>query len=56
MAETDDLPGLLLQYVPHKIVFVQTLHNNDDAAGPLVVRAAVERVIKPVVDVHSLDL
>src|ERR1700693_191001 len=43
------LPVFLLQYVPHQIVLMQTLHNDDYAATPLIVQPAVEGVIEPFV-------
>jgi hypothetical protein len=43
------LPGLLRKDVADKVVFVQPLHDDDDGTTALVVEAAVERVVVPLV-------
>ena len=45
--KTHNLPVLLLHYVPDQIIFVQTLHDNDDSAILLVIQATVEGVVEP---------
>src|ERR1700722_1674249 len=50
------LPVPLLQYMPDQIVFMQTLHNNNDAAGIFVVQSAKEGVIEPLIDGIALCL
>ena len=50
------LPGFLFEDVSHEIVFMQALHNNNDAALLLVIQPAVQSVIKPLVHSHPLGL
>ncbi len=38
----DMLPGFLFEDVSHEIVFMQALHNNNDAALLLVMQSAVQ--------------
>jgi hypothetical protein len=52
--ETEDFPLPLLQHVAYEVILVQPLHNNDDAARILIIKAAVQRVLVPVIDGISL--
>ena len=45
----EDFPATLPHNVADHVVFVQALHNNDDAAGHLAVQAAVKRMLIPLV-------
>src|SRR6516225_3594415 len=48
--ERQHVPGLALLDVSNKIVGMQALHYNDDCARLLIVEAAPERVVVPVVN------
>jgi hypothetical protein len=49
-------PVVLRQYVADEVVLMQTLHDDDDAAGAFVVEAGEQRVVVPFVDRLSTDL
>ena len=54
--EAHDLPRLLRQHMAGEVVLVQSVHDEDDRAGELVVEAAVEGVVEPVVRRLALGL
>jgi hypothetical protein len=47
--ERNNLPGFLFGHMADEIIFVQALHDEDDAARPFVVEAAQENRIVPIV-------
>jgi len=47
--KAEDLPRLLCENVADEVVLVQPLHDDHDSAVALVVEAAVEGVVKPLV-------
>src|SRR5262249_61973819 len=47
--KAQDLPRLLRENVADEVVLVQPLHDDDDRTLPLVIEAAVEGVVKPLV-------
>jgi hypothetical protein len=47
--EAEDFPLPLLQHVAHEVVLVQPLHNDDNAARILIIEAAVQSVLKPII-------
>ena len=54
--EAHGLPRLLRQYMAGEVVFVQSVHDEDDRARELVVETAVEGVVEPVVRRLALGL
>src|SRR5208282_4107081 len=45
--ERGDLPSFLFEDMTDEIVFVQTLHDDDDRAPGLVIEARIERAVEP---------
>src|SRR5579862_9523429 len=49
-------PFFLFKNMSDQVVFMQPLHNNDDAASALVIETAVQGVIKPLINRFALSL
>jgi hypothetical protein len=43
------MKGFLGQNVPDQVVFMQALHDQDDAVGSLVVESTVKRIVIPLI-------
>ena len=50
----EDLPATLLHKVADQVILMQALHDNNDAAGHLVIEAGVKGVLVPLV--HRIAL
>jgi len=54
--EGDHLPRLMFEHVPDKVVLVEPLHDQNDAAGLLVIEATEQGVVVPFVDRLALRI
>src|SRR5450755_581755 len=47
--KANDPPLALLHHVSDQVILMQALHDNDDAAGALVIESAVKSVVVPLI-------